>query len=139
MNVKIYCPDIECDSCVKVIRRSLEKLKGIDKLSVNKDSIDISYNRDILKEVELLGTIKDHGYRASLEPFQRKSFQERFKDFRENKHKYDVEYAILKYSFFTLFLLLGIEALAYFVFLKAIPSFLTRYAWWIFYLDLAVI
>ncbi|HLG24291.1 MAG TPA: cation transporter [Candidatus Nanoarchaeia archaeon] len=139
MNVKIYCPDIECDSCVRVIRRNLEKLNGINKISINKDSIDVHYNQDILKEVELLGAIKKHGYRASLEPFQRKSFRERFRDFRENKHKYEVEYTMVRYSLFTFIILAILEIFGYFAFFNTIPNFLGKYGWWIFYSNLAII
>ena len=139
MNIKIYCPDIECDSCVRVIRRNLEKLNGIDKIFVNKNSVDVSYNQDMLKEAELLAAIKKQGYRASLEPFQRKTFRERFRDFIENKHKYEVEYKMLKYSLFAFVILIALEFLAYFLFFNKIPNFLSKYGLWIFYLILAVI
>ena len=139
MNIKIYCPDIECDSCVKVIRKTFEKLKGIEKIDVNHDSIDISYKKDVLGQDELLGAIRNKGYRASLEPFQRKTFRERLRDFRENKNKYEVEYKMIRYSIFTFIILFAFEALIFFAMFKQNPNFLPKYGWWIFYLDLAII
>ena len=139
MNVKIYCPDIECDSCVKVIKKAFEKLKGIEKVDVNNDSIDISYKKEALNHEELILAIISKGYRASLEPFQRKTFRERMRDFRENKNKYEVEYKMIRYSFLTLLILLAFEAAAYFAMFKQNPNFLHKYGWWIFYLNIAII
>ena len=143
MNVKFYCPDIECDSCVKAIKNKIEKLDGINKLMLHKDSFDIYYNKESINEAEIKRIIKDLGYRISLEPFERGNFSARFKDFWKNKHRYEVEYTMIKYSLSTLFILIVLQALAYLVlFTQTInlnEEFLIRYAWWIFYADLAVV
>ena len=139
MNLKIYCPDIECDSCVKVIRRNLEKKGEIEKIQIDKGSINVYYKADLLNEQEILGIIRENGFRASLEPFQRKTFGERFRDFRENKKKYEIEYLMIKYSLFTFIILVLVELVSYFVIFRNQSNFMSRYGWWIFYLDLAII
>jgi len=138
MNKKIYVPDIECDSCSKLIRKSFSDEKGIEKVSVDETSVTVSFNPEIIDLKKIVSKITDLGFRASEQPFERKSFGERLKDFKENKKKYFVERKILTYTGGIFLILLLIEALFYLFFLKAIPNFIENYAWWIFYLDLTV-
>lgn len=135
----IYCPDIECDSCVKAIGNVLKRINGMDKFMIKKNSIDISYKSDTTSSDEIIAAIKQKGYRASTEPFERKTFAERCRDFAENKKKYEVEYTMLKYSAGTFVLLLLIELIAYYGLFRSKSGFLQRYGWWILYLDLAVV
>ncbi len=139
MKAKIYVPDIECDSCVKVINKTLAKFEGIQQFTTHKDSVDVEYDPEKVKADSLLSIIHEKGFRAAFEPFQRKSFSERFKDFKENKHKYQVEYTMLKYSVLTFLILTLLEVMSYIAFLKNKPEFLAHYGWWMFYLNLAVI
>ncbi|MBI4440545.1 cation transporter [Candidatus Woesearchaeota archaeon] len=138
MKTKIYCPDIECDSCVKVISKALSHTEGVESFSVNKESVDITYEPMVVKDEGLLRLIHEKGFRASLEPFQRKTFRERCRDFVENRHKYHVEYTMLKYSALTLVLLVLIEVMAYVAFFQNM-DILAKYSWWTLYIDLAVI
>lgn len=139
MNVRLYCPDIECDSCVRVIEKVLQKSEGIKNFKVNKDSVDVDFNQEQILESKIIESIKEKGYRVSLEPFERKTFIERFRDFWENKKKYENEYKMLKYSLFSFLALIAVEVLAYFAFFSKVPEFLSSYGWWIFYLNLSVV
>ena len=138
MNLKVYCPDIECDSCVRVISKALEKLEGIDSFKVHKDSVEVMYDGEAINKEVVLKAIKEKGYRVGLEPFERKSFRERFRDFKENKKKYELEYRMLKYSLFTLLLLVFLELIGYATFWNT-AGFFSKYALWFLYLDLAVV
>lgn len=139
MNIKIYCPDIECDSCVRSIEKSLHNKEGVENISVNHDSVDILYDHQKISSDTLIQAIKDKGYRAGLEPFSRKTFTERCRDFWQNKKKYEVEYAMLKHGILTFALLCAIEIAAYVAWFSPLPDFLERYGWWIFYTNIAVV
>lgn len=136
---QIYCPDIECDSCVKVISKKLNMMDGIKRFNVKKDSVEVEYDHQKIKAKHIIAAIEENGFRASFEPFTRKTFTERFREFFENKKKYEVEYTMLKYSGYALLLLLVLEAIAYFQFFASTPDFLSKYGWWIFYTDISVI
>lgn len=138
MHVKVYCPDIECDSCARLLKRSFEKAEGIVKFEINKESIDFEYNRGESSVEMILKIIRSKGFRASLEPFIRKNFKERLRDFRENKSKYELEYRMLNYLLFNLFCLLVFNAAVYLIFLKNVPDFLQRYGWWAFYTMISI-
>src|SRR3989344_8581078 len=97
LNTTIYCPDIECDSCVKVLTNTLRKTRGVEKFDIKKDSLTVLHDVSVRPE-EIVSIINAHGYRASTVPFVRKTFAERFRDFRENRHKYELEYRMFKYS-----------------------------------------
>jgi len=135
----IYCPDIECDSCIKVINRGFAKLKGIENTVFKKNFLEVSYDPVKVKPHEIAACIRQLGFRAGFEPFLRKTFKERLRDFRENKEKYEVEYRMIRYSVLNLVLLALVESLIYFLFFREDPAFIGRYGWWIFYLDLAVV
>lgn len=139
MKTTLYVPDIECDSCVRVINKVLQKRECVERLSIRKDSVDIMHDPNIISEKQLVMLIREKGFRADTSPFERKTFKERLKDFRENKHKYHIEYTLLKYAAAVLLLLIGIEVLAYFAFFKHKPDFIANYAWWILYTDIAVV
>ena len=133
---KIYCPDIECDSCVKVIDKTLKNVNGVQNVKVNKDSIEVSYNENTINSDKISKLITEKGYRTSLEPFTRKNFLERWRDFRENKHKYQVEYKMFVYSFYILLILWVLQGLIYFTPLK---DFLIKYFPWFIYVDISII
>ena len=82
--------------------------------------------------------IKDLGFRASFNPFERKTFKERWKDLKENQHKYQLELKGIQYSIAVFFILLILELIAYTLFLKNIPEFITRYVMWLFYLNVSI-
>ncbi len=126
MNTKIYCPDIECESCIKVITRSLKKVQGIEGLSFDHESVTINYNPEQIKQEELTQLIQDTGFRASFQPFLRKTFLERLRDFKENKTKYQVEYQMLKYSIAILAMLLMLEGIAYYTFFRTTERILQK-------------
>ena len=41
MEKTIYVPDIECESCVKVLTKTFEKLDGIEEFEINQDHLII--------------------------------------------------------------------------------------------------
>ncbi len=137
--IKVYCPDIECDSCVRVISKVLKNETGIKDFKVEKDLIDIEFDKEFIKEEKVLEVIKKKGYRAGLDPFERKTFKERFRDFTQNKSKYEIEYKMIKYSLLTFLIILILEFISYNYFFKNQAHFVTSYLWWFFYLDVAVV
>ncbi len=138
MKKTIYCPDIVCESCVKILDRTFDKMKGINKYEIKKESIDIDYDPKQIKEEELLKAIHTKGYRASFSIFGKKNFSERFKEFFLDRKKYAIEYKMLLYAAVSLFLLLLIQTILCIAFHKQEPIF-TVYGWWIFYLDIAIV
>jgi len=130
--MKIYIPDIECDSCVKLISRAL----GNERISfkVNKDSIEVDeQNKD-----KAISTIKQLNFRTSLFPVDRLTFKQRWKHYKENKHNYKTDIKVLSYALGILIVLGAVEAVLYFTFLKNIPDFIHNYGWWIFYLNISI-
>lgn len=138
MQKKIYCPDIECESCVKVLTRALKNI-GASGLNFEKDSVLVDFDSEKVAEKDLLAVIAQKGYRAAFEPFERKTFGERFREFWENRQKYAVEYMMLRYAFFTFVILGLLDVFAFYAFFQKIPAFVTSYGWWLLYLDLAVV
>ncbi|MDO8480756.1 MAG: heavy-metal-associated domain-containing protein [Nanoarchaeota archaeon] len=139
MKSTIYVPDIECDSCVKVIDRKLKELQGIEGIEFKPDAIEVAFNEALLKPENIVTMIKNSGFRASTEPFDRKTITERFRDFRENRHKYAIEWQGVKYTFYTLFILIAFELLLYSAFFRGIPNFWQTYGIWLFYLNLSIV
>ncbi|HII16568.1 TPA: hypothetical protein HA361_01520 [Candidatus Woesearchaeota archaeon] len=134
MTTTIYVPDIECDSCVRLIGRRLAG-KGITGYTITGDILlleDSEKANDVIKEIKSLG------FRASTSPFDRKSFKERFRDFRENKEKYQTEREGIETALGVFGLLAAITIVAYVGFLNRIPNFLHNYGWWLFYLLIAI-
>jgi copper chaperone CopZ len=139
MKTKIYIPDIECESCSKLIKKKISIMDGINEYNLYPDSLDIDYDKEIIKAEDVISIIEDLGFRASIKPFERKSFSERWKDFIENKHKYYMIYKTIKYAVLTFIILVLFQALAFLGFLNSmIPNFISHYAWWLIYLDLSV-
>lgn len=138
MKKTIYVPDIECDSCSNLISRKFKKTEGITRLKFDEESVTIDYDEEKVSEKLLISTIKDAGFRASTQPFERKTFKERRRDYKENKHKYELERKVFKYGIGIFFLLTIIELIAYFTFLNNIPNFIGNYAWWLFYLNISI-
>ncbi|MFT4304136.1 MAG: hypothetical protein ACMXYG_06220 [Candidatus Woesearchaeota archaeon] len=63
---------------------------------------------------------------------------ERIKDILNNSKKYDIERKVFSYSIILFLLITGIQAIAYFIFLKNIPNFISIYGWWLFYLNISI-
>lgn len=139
MRIKIYVPDIECDSCVLVLEKKFKTVKGVNSIHPSHDTLEIDYDETQIKQNNILGVIQNAGFRASLNPFDRKSFKERFKDVKENKKKYDLEIRGIKYTLAAFGILLGLHFFAYLGFLKYTPDFIRLYGWWILYLDISIV
>lgn len=123
---RVYVPDIECDSCVKVVSRRLEKLGGVTDFRIGFDHVDVE---GPVTEKKLVETIKAAGFRASTNPFERKTFAERWRDWKENPEKYAIERRVLGYFLGALGILTLVAGAA------------TRFmgtGWWLFYLILSV-
>ncbi len=138
MKQKIYVPDIECDSCTKLITRAFEKKQGIYNFYFTEDGVDVEFNKHTLSVNDLVQTITGLHFRASTQPFQRKSFKERYRHYKENKHKYTLESKVMQYTGGIFLLLILFEAIAYAIFLQKIPNFLSNYGWWILYLNISI-
>jgi copper chaperone CopZ len=138
MKTTIYCPDIECDSCVNVIGRVLGRQKGVASFKVKQDRIDIEHDADV-KPHALTAAIKEKGYRASLEPFVRTTLRDRAKEFVKNKEKYAIEWRMLRYITASFFILIALEAVLVYVLSRAQPNFLATHGWWLFYLTVSVV
>jgi len=138
MKVKIYVPDMECESCSTLLKKRFDKLEGIQNLHFSSEAVEISFDENKVKEETLVQTIKNAGYRASVHPFEKKNFKERKREFLEKKEKFNLEWKIIKYSLSLFIILSLLEIAAYFLFLKNIPYFLEKYPWWFFYLNISV-
>jgi copper chaperone CopZ len=138
MKTTVYVPDIECDSCVKVLSRVFHKHDAIRKFSIKDDAVDFEYDTELISPTDIVGLIVNKNFRASLNPFERKSFSERWRHFKENRHHYAMELNVLSYALAIFLLLLGLEGVAYAVFLKNIPNFMATFGWWILYLNISV-
>lgn len=130
----VYVPDIECESCVKIITKKLNK-EGIDNFEIKNDGVYFNGEIDLDKVVEV---IKSLNYRASLNPFERKNLKERLRHFKENKSQYSIEITGIKYFVYTFLILLGLVGVSYSLFLNQIPNFLENYLVWIVYLIISV-
>ena len=130
---KVYVPDIECDSCVRLISRKF-KDSNISNFKIEPDAVELEASR----ADEAISIIKRLGFRASKEPFERKIFRERLKHFRENRHKYDTEVKGIAYAVNVFVILELLFIVSYLGFLKNIPDFLSNYGVWIMYLILSV-
>ena len=138
MRIKLYVPDIECESCVKVLERRFAKVQGVHGTKFSEEAVEVDYDEAKIKTEEIIDTIKNAGYRAATHPFEKKSFRERGRHFLEQKAKYELEYKLLKYTLGIFFILTILETIAYIGFLKQIPLFAEKYTWWLFYLNISV-
>lgn len=135
MSNRIYVPDIECDSCVKLINNKLKK-NNIKNYQIKEDSIILD---ETTNKKEIIKLITDLGYRASTEPFERKTLKERISHFKENKQPYKVELLGIKNSIIIFTTLIILFLIFYFALFKNIDNFLTNYGWWIFYLIISIV
>src|SRR3989338_7229847 len=123
MKKTIYCPDIVCESCVKVLTKQFDKTKGITSFLIKNNAIDVDYNPSFIKESELLKLVHSKGYRASFSFFGKKNFAERFKEFFLERDKYAIEYKMLGYATLSLVFLLLIQTTLCIAFHKQEPIF----------------
>lgn len=133
MTSRIYVPDIECESCVKLITKRLHD-RNIKSFEMDDEAVTL---HDASKTEEVIKIIKHLGYRASTIPFERKTLKERFNDIKENPKKYVIEFKGLNYAVWTFLILELAFLLAYVGFLKNIPDFFPTYGWWTLYLILS--
>lgn len=129
---QLYIPDIECDSCIRLISKQLAK--GNISYTLNEDGVVVS--QDKVNEVKEI--ISKLGFRIGEIPFERKTIRERILHFKENKEKYIIERQGIALGIYTLLALLILFSFSYLVLLKDISNFLPTYGWWIFYLILSV-
>ncbi|HIH37772.1 hypothetical protein J4460_00035 [Candidatus Woesearchaeota archaeon] len=132
----IYVPDIECDSCVNLLKKRFEK-RGIHDYQISKDAVVLT--TDKINPKEVVEIIKEAGFRASTTPFERKSFRERRRDMKENPQKYELELQGLNYAGMSAMVLAILILVSYLLFFNTIPNFAIQYGWWVFYLGVSVI
>lgn len=138
MKKRIYVPDIECDSCSRLINKKFKSVQGIENVTIKDDYLDVDYDESLIKAENLVTTVKNAGFRASFEPFDRKSLKERIRDFKENTHKYKIELQGFMYSIYVFLILTALEGIAYFGFFSSIPNFFAKYGVWLLYLNITV-
>ncbi|MCF7871647.1 heavy metal translocating P-type ATPase [Candidatus Woesearchaeota archaeon] len=138
MKETIYIPDIECDSCSRVLKKAFDKEDGIIKYSINDESATFEFDDSKTSPDHIINIIKSKGFRASTQSFERKTFKERIRHFKENPSNYIVESKIIPYTIGIFLIISILEVLAYFVFLKNIPDFFVNYGWWILYLNISI-
>ena len=138
MEKTIYVPDIECESCVKVLARAFNKEEGIKHYTIKDDAVVFNFDESKISDEKIISLIKNHNFRASKEPFERKTFNERMNNFKEHKNKYSMELKVVSYSVSIFLILLFLEVFSYVLFLNRIPNFIENYAWWIFYLNISI-
>jgi copper chaperone CopZ len=131
----IYVPDIECDSCVKLITRKLSN-SNISDFKITKESVILQDSSQVNHAIAL---IKSSGFRASTNPFERKTVKERLRHFKHNKHLYKVERTAIKYSIITFFVLIALFAVSYWLIFRNTEGFLAQYGWWMFYLVISIV
>lgn len=132
-NVRIYSPDIECDSCVKVLGRVLNKTTGITSFKITTEYLDITHDKNLTTK-KLLELIRTKGYRASLEQTDRPSISERTKEFLTDKKKYAIEWRMLRYIGLTTIILLALQA-GLLLFMRTMkPNIITTHWPWMLYL-----
>jgi len=138
MTKRIYVPDIECDSCSKLISKRFSRTNGIKSFNIHQDYIDLDYDNEQTSEKDIIETIKNLGFRADTKPFERKNLKERMRHYKENKHKYRIEKKVFGYALGIFFILSLLQLISYYLFLQNIPNFLETYGWWLFYLNISV-
>ncbi len=138
MHTTIHIPDIECDSCKRLIGKMLGSRSDISSYKIGTDTVELEHEES-LDAADLIKKVHSLGFRCSLSPFDRKTYKERYHDFKENKSKYKLEMRGVKYFIGIFLLLFVLEAVAYVGFLNQIDNFLARYAWWLLYLNVSVV
>jgi hypothetical protein len=135
MSEIIYVPDIECDSCVKLITKKFDA-HGISDYHIKQDHI--SLNNPTTSSSRVIDIIKELGFRASTTPFDRKTLKERLRDVKDNTKKYALEVRGLKYTLGVFATLVFLMTTSYYGFLNTIPNFLGMYGWWVLYLIISI-
>jgi len=130
-NTKLYIPDIECDSCIRVISKKL-KQQDIPFIAYE-DSVDVA-KEDVTKTKEIISKLQ---FRVSETPFERKTLSERFRDFKENPKKYLLEKKVFLYSFIIFIILIAIQSVAFYTVWNT-SDFFNHYAIWLLYLDISI-
>lgn len=138
MKQRIYCPDITCESCEKILTKLFSKLQGIENVIIKDKHIDVTFDETLIKIENITQAIKEKGYRAIIGDEKRKTIAERAKEFLRDKKKYEIEYLMLKNITMTFLLLLIIEGIIVFYKMKTNQAFFTTYGWWLLYLALSV-
>ena len=87
MKTKLYSPDIECDSCIKVLTRAFNNLQGIENFHFNKNEIEVEFDESLITKDNIVSAIQNKGYRVFDDVFNKKSIKQRTKDFIINKSK----------------------------------------------------
>lgn len=140
MKTTIYCPDIICESCIKILERAFAKKDGINNTHFTTEKIDIDFDETKITVDELIKTVQEKGYRAAVTPFHNgRTFKDRCKEFFSYHEKFAVEYKILSYAIISFILLLFVELSAYYGIFQQDKNIFNAYGWWIFYLNIAVV
>lgn len=130
--MNIYVPDIECDSCERLIRKKLED---------NNISAKILSDRVVVEgdTKKVISIIEGLGFRASDSPFERKNMKERILHFKENKHLYNIEMMGLKHILSVFISLILLYGFTHFFLFRSIEGFASNYGWWIFYMIISIV
>jgi hypothetical protein len=114
-------------------------MQGINVFDINYEAVEVDYDESLITPDNMIKSIHNIGFRAGLDPFERKTLKERFREMHEKGDKYKIELDGLKYILYVFLILTGLEFIAYYGFLRSIPYFIENYAWWLFYLNVTVV
>lgn len=131
----IYCPDIECSSCEKLITKKLSKRSDVKEVQISEDNIRIDgdiNSKEAIREIQTLG------FRASEDPFSHKTLRERLRHIKENKQMYGIEKKAIGIFFKSIGFILLLEVLAYLGLFMQTPNFFAKYGIWFIYLALSI-
>jgi copper chaperone CopZ len=138
MRTTLFSPDIECDSCVKLINKAFSKHGGISAHKVHGDTIEVEHDEKTTP-ADIIKAVRAKGFRASLDPYLRMPMTDRIADFFKNRKQYHVEWQMLRTVSITLLLLLTLQAVFAYFMQQTEPTFIALYGWWLFYLTLSVV
>ncbi|RMF06106.1 hypothetical protein D6764_03050 [Candidatus Woesearchaeota archaeon] len=138
METTVYVPDMECDSCAKLISRKLKNMEALKNYEFGPDYVKLVHERDVNPD-KFVKLIRSLGFRASRDPFERKTLKERVRHFKEKQEHYVLELKALEYFIYSFLLLSGLEILGYLALIhKTNPNFFADYGVWLVYFNLSI-
>lgn len=138
MKTRLFSPDIECDSCVRVLKRILSKRDDISSFRITTEYIELEHtSKATLQEIQK--AIKDKGYRVATHPIQRKTYGERWREFVKDAKKYAIERRMIKYASLMLLVALLLQGTFIAIMDGISPGFATTYGVWLIYLAVNIV
>lgn len=139
--LKLKITGMHCESCEKTLKRALSKINHIQEIDLkyNNEIATIKYNPEININ-EVMNVIRQVGYDATVVDGDYIPSEVKFKHYLSDlKQKNKVEGQLIEVALGT-FLILGfLEVIAYFGFFRDIPSFFTKYGYYLIFLVISMV